>query len=302
MASFDTPEPISMSVELGSGTVRIAAEERRDTVVEVRPSDPGRRSDVSAAEQTLVEYAEGTLTVRAPRRWAHYVLGAGSESVDIQIAVPAGSRLTVEAPGGAAAVRAAGRLGDCHVRTGAGEIRLGAAGSVHLRTGAGDVTVDRVAGQAEVRTGAGDVTVDRVAGRAEVSTGTGSVRIGAIEGAATIRGSTGETWIGEAGGDLEVRVAYGGISVDRAERAVAAKSPKGDVRLGEVARGAVSAQTGFGKVDVGIRTGVAAWLDLQTRFGNVLNELEAAGPPQPGEETVEVRARSSFGDITVRRS
>lgn len=284
MASFDTPEPISLSVELGCGNVRIAARERRDTVVEVRPSDPSKRSDVTAAEQTLVEYDGGTLTVRAPRRWARYVLGAGSESVDIQIAVPAGSRLTVEAPGGAAAVRASGRLGDCCVKTGAGEIRLAAAGSVQLRTGAGDITVDRVAGCAEV------------------STGTGSVRIGAIEGAATIRGSTGDTWIGEVSGDLEVRVAYGGISVDRAEQAVAAKTPKGDVRLSEVARGPISAQTGFGKVDVGVRTGVAAWLDLQTRFGNVLNELEAAGPPQPGEDAVEVRGRTSFGDITVRRT
>ncbi len=284
MASFDTPEPISLSVELGAGNVRIAAGDRRDTVVEVRPSDPSTRSDVTAAEQTLVEYAGGTLVVRAPRRWAQYVLGAGSQSVDVQIAVPAGSRLTVEAPGGAPAVRASGRLGDCHVRTGAGEIRLGAAGSVQLRTGAGDVTVDRVAGAAEV------------------STGAGSVRIGAIEGSAAIRGSTGETWIGEVSGGLEVRAPCGRISVDRAEQAVAAKTGYGDILLREVTRGAISAQTGRGKVEVGVREGVAAWLDLQTHHGNVHSELEAAGPPQPGEDAVEIHARSSFGDITVRRS
>jgi DUF4097 and DUF4098 domain-containing protein YvlB len=284
MASFDTPEPISLSVELGAGDVRIAAGDRRDTVVEVRPSDPSKRSDVSAAEQTLVEYAGGTLVVRAPRRWAQHVLGTGSQSVDVQIAVPAGSRLTVEAPGGAPAVRATRRRGDCQVRSGAGEIRLGAAGSVQLRTGAGDITVDRVAGQAEI------------------STGAGSVRIGAIEGAATIRGSTGETWIGEVSGGLEVRAPCGRISVDRAEQAVAAKTGYGDVFLGEVTRGAISAQTGHGKVEVGVREGVAAWLDLQTHFGNVYRELEAAGPPQPGEDAVEIRARSSFGDITVRRS
>jgi len=284
MASFDTPEPIALSVELGAGSLRIAAGDRRDTVVEVRPSDPSRRSDVAAAEHTLVEFAEGTLVIRAPRRWAHYVLGAGRESVDIEIAVPAGSRLTVEAPGGAPAVYATGRLGDCHVRTGAGEIRLGAAGSVRLRTGAGDVTVERVAGPAEV------------------STGTGSIRIGAIEGPATIRGSTSETWIGEASGGLEVRAPCGAISVDRATQGVAAKTGFGDIRLGEVRRGAVSAETGHGKVEVGVREGVAAWLDLQTRFGNVLNQLEAAGPPQPGEDAVEVRGRTSFGDITIRRS
>jgi hypothetical protein len=282
MASFDTPEPISLSVELGAGDVRIAAGDRRDTVVEVRPSDPSKRSDVSAAEQTLVEYAGGALVVRTPRRWARYVLGAGSESVDLQIHLPTGSQLRVEA--GAAAVRATGRLGECHVRTGVGEIRLGVAGPVHLRTGAGDITVDRVAGQAEV------------------STGMGSVRITAIDGAATIRGSTGDTWIGEVTGGLEVRAAYGRISVDRAGQAVAAKTAHGDVRLGEVTRGAIVAQTGFGKLEVGVREGVAAWLDLQARYGNVHSELEAAGPPQPGEDAVEVRGRSSFGDISVRRS
>lgn len=282
MASFDTPEPISLSVELGAGNVRIAAGDRRDTVVEVRPSDPSKRSDVTAAEKTLVEYAGGTLMVRAPRRWAQYVMGAGSESVDIQIDLPAGSQLRVEA--GAAAVRSTGRLGECHVRTGFGEIRLDAAGPVQLRTGAGDVTVDRVAGPAEV------------------STGAGSVRVGAIDGAATIRGSTGHTWIGEVSGGLEVRAPCGRISVDRAEQAVAAKTGYGDVLLGEVTRGAISAQTGHGKVEVGVRDGVAAWLDLQTHHGIVHSELEAAGPPQPGEDAVEVRARSSFGDITVRRS
>jgi hypothetical protein len=69
-----------------------------------------------------------------------------------------------------------------------------------------------------------------------------------------------------------------------------------------VGGGAVVAQTALGKVDIGIRDGVAAWLDLDTHFGKVHNELDAAGRPQPGDATVEVRARSSFGDITIRRA
>jgi hypothetical protein len=77
---------------------------------------------------------------------------------------------------------------------------------------------------------------------------------------------------------------------------------RGDVRLGEVAGGDVRAETAFGQVEVGIRDGVAAWLDLDTRFGSVHNDLETADSPAPGEDTVDVRARTSFGDITVRRS
>jgi len=96
--------------------------------------------------------------------------------------------------------------------------------------------------------------------------------------------------------------ANGKIVVEQAQAAVAAKTANGDVRLRDVTRGAVIAQTAFGKVDIGIRDGVAAWLDLDTRFGTVHTDLDAAERPEPGEEAVEVRARSAFGDITIRRA
>ncbi len=76
--------------------------------------------------------------------------------------------------------------------------------------------------------------------------------------------------------------------------------------LGEVSRGAVLAQTAYGKLEVGIREGVAAWLDLNTHWGNVQHNLDATEHPEPSEDAsedaVEVRARSGFGDITVRRA
>jgi hypothetical protein len=83
---------------------------------------------------------------------------------------------------------------------------------------------------------------------------------------------------------------------------VAAKTANGHVRLGEVERGAVVAHSAFGTVEVGVRSGVAAWLDLDTKFGTVQNDLEATERPGPGEEAVEVHARTSFGDITINRS
>jgi hypothetical protein len=48
--------------------------------------------------------------------------------------------------------------------------------------------------------------------------------------------------------------------------------------------------------------GVAAWLDLKTQFGRVQSNLEAATQPQVGEDTVEVRAQTAFGDITINRA
>ena len=283
LARFDTPEPIAVSVELVTGDIRIAASDRSDTTVEVRPSDPARRVDVIAAEQTTVDCAGGTLLVRAPRRWLRYLpFGWRRQSVDVEIHVPAGSSLRVAA--GLAAVRCAGSLGACDLRTGCGEIVLEVAGPLHARTGAGNIAVDRVLG------------------RVEAKTATGSIWIGAIDGPTVIRNSTGDTWVGEATGDLRVKAASGNVSVDRAHAGVAARTAYGDIHLGEVAHGAIVAQTGWGRVDVRVRTGVAAWLDLRTESGKVLNDLESAGPPQPGEDTVDVRARTPHGDITVRRS
>jgi DUF4097 and DUF4098 domain-containing protein YvlB len=282
MPTFDTPEPISVTVELGVGDLRIVAGDRTDTTVEVRPSDPGKQADVTAAEQTRVEYTGGRLLIKTPKNWKRYTPRGGGESVDVQIELPAGSHLRGDT--GVTALRCQGRLGECRYKTGVGDIQLERVGAVQLRTGAGDIDVGKADGDAEL------------------STGSGSVRIDRIDGAAVVKNSNGDTWIGQVSGNLRVNAANGRISVDRARDTVAAKSANGDVRLGEVAHGAVLAQTGMGKVEIGISDGVAAWLDLHTLFGNVHNDLDATARPEPGEDAVEVRARTSFGDITITRS
>jgi Putative adhesin len=282
MPTFDTPEPISVTVELGVGDIRIVASDRTDTIVEVRPSDAAKQSDVTAAEQTRVEYAGGRLLVKAPKGWKQYTFRGGGESIDVQVDLPAGSQVRGDA--GVAALRCSGRLGECRYRTGVGDIHLDQAGPVQLKTGAGDITVDQAVGGAEL------------------TTGSGAVRIDSIDGTAVVKNSNGDTWIGEVTGDLRVNAANGKISVDQAHATVAAKAANGDVRLGEVTRGAILAQTGFGKVEIGVLDGVAAWLDLSTRFGNVQNDLDAAERPEPDEDAVEVRARTAFGDITIHRA
>jgi hypothetical protein len=282
MPTFDTPEPISVTVELGVGDLRVVASDRADTLVEVRPSDATKKSDVTAAEQTRVEYAGGRLLIKPLKGWRHYTFRGGGESIDVRVELPEGSHLRGDA--GVAALHGTGRLGECRYRTGVGDIQLDQVGPVQLKTGAGDISVQHVGGDAELTTGSGAVRIDR------------------IGGTAVVRNSNGDTWIGEVTGDLRVNAANGRISVDQAHATVAAKAANGDVRLGEVARGAIVAETAFGKLDIGILDGVAAWLDLDTRFGNLHNDLDAAERPDPDEDAVEVRARTAFGDITIRRA
>src|SRR3954451_7309785 len=95
MPRYETPQPISVALELSVGTVRIAASDRADTVVDVRPSDETDDSDVRAAQQVRVDYASGTLRIVGPKAPA-FDLSHKTRSVDVTIDLPSGSQVSAE--------------------------------------------------------------------------------------------------------------------------------------------------------------------------------------------------------------
>jgi DUF4097 and DUF4098 domain-containing protein YvlB len=280
MPTFDTPEPITATIDLAIGDLRVSAGERSATVVEVRPTDASDQEDVKAAESTRVELANDRLLIKAPRLRS-WLSTRGGGSIDVTIDLPAGSH--VHATMGMGDVHSDGRLGDGRISTGLGRIALDRADTLTLKTGAGDITVEHATGHADVTAGSGDV------------------RLGALDRTAVVKNANGDTWVGVAGGELRLNAANGNIAVDVAEAGVAAKSANGDVRLGEVVRGSVVLETKIGDLEVGVREGTAAWLDINARFGHLHNSLQAAETPEPSAETVEVRARTSVGEIVIRR-
>jgi len=281
MPSFDTPQPISVSLDAPVGNVAIAASDRTDTVVEVRPSDPAKKADVTAAEQTLVEFSGGVLTVKAPKSWRQWTPLGGYESIEVRIELPSGSQL--RATVGVGSLRCTGDIGECHFRTGVGDIQIEEAGPLELKSGSGKVSVDRATGRSQVAAA-------------------GAVRIASADGPLVVKNGNGDTWLGEAAGETRVTAGNGAIVIEVAHTSVTAKSANGDVRVGEVAGGTVVAQSSLGAIEVGVRDGVAAWLDLETKFGTVENELGAAQRPGSGEQAVEIRARTSMGRVAVHRS
>ena len=280
MPTFETPRPISATVDMATGHLHITASDRPDTAVDVRPTDPADDGDVAAADQTVVELSGDRLVVRTPRNRLRSLFGR-PPSVEITVGLPTASRVEVSAAG---EVRGDGRLGETRVETAAGAVRLAETGRLH------------------VRTSAGDVSVARSDGHTEITTASGKVRVGAVDGSAVVKSSNGDITVGEVSGEVRLTTANGDIVVDRALATVAAKTAFGSVRVGEVARGAVVLETGFGEVEVGVRAGTAAWLDVKSGMGSVRSLLDAADEPAAADDTVEVRARTGYGDIVIRRA
>lgn len=284
MPTFDTPEPTSVAIDIPIGAVHLIASDRADTVVTVNPSDPTRQRDVEVAADTVIDHIDGRLTVTSPRpRGLATVVSGPSKygSVEVVIELPEGGDVDVEAQVGD--VRADGRLGRVTVKTAAGDVRFDETGPARLETTAGAVTLGRATGR-----------VDAVAG--------GEVRIDAVQGDAEVKNHNGRTWIGEVTGELRVRSSNGDITVERTQGQVVAKTANGTIRVGEVDGGEVDLATSNGRVDVGIRPGAAAWLDVHSKFGRITRELDDGNAPDAEQPAVQIRARTSFGDITIHRA
>ncbi|MFJ6667350.1 MULTISPECIES: DUF4097 family beta strand repeat-containing protein [unclassified Streptomyces] len=277
MPAFDTPGPISVTAHVGAGSIRFIASDRPDTVVEVLPGGK-RGKDVRAAEQTEVAYVNGELSVRTRER----AFIGPSGTVEVTVELPTGSR--VDVGGSWVQVFGEGGLGEARVKTSVGDVRLDTAGPLKL-------TVSH-----------GSISVDRVAGGAEITTSSGSLRVGTVQGSAVLKNSHGSTVVGVVTGELRVNGANGDIDIECAEGDVVATTAHGTLRAVEVVRGRVQLETSYGAIEVGVREGTAAWLDVSSERGHVRNTLTASGAPERSEETVEVRARTRYGSIDVRRA
>ncbi|MET8826481.1 DUF4097 family beta strand repeat-containing protein [Streptomyces sp. NPDC004610] len=278
MPSFDTPTAISVTAHVEAGSLQFTAGDRTDTVVRVTPRDPKKDIDTKAAAQTEVSYAGGALTVRTPKAG---LLGR-TGVVDVTVELPTGS--AVELTGAWTQILGEGRLGEVRVKTSSGDVRLDTTGPLWLTASHGSIAVERVEGAAEI------------------GTSSGSLRVGTVTGDAVLSNSHGTTTVGAVTGELRVKGANGDIDITRAAASVTATTAHGTLRVGEVASGTVELKTQYGAIDVGVRHGTAAWLDIDAGSGQIRNSLAASGAPEQSEKTVRVHARTRHGNIDVRRA
>ncbi len=119
MPTFDTPQPITATVEIAAGAVRLVATDRTDTVVEVRPRDESRPHDVKAAEQVRVDFSNGTLAVASNRGFSFPRRGA----VVVDVALPSGRGCRPPSP--RRSVTADGEYADCKLASASGDLVAG---------------------------------------------------------------------------------------------------------------------------------------------------------------------------------
>jgi DUF4097 and DUF4098 domain-containing protein YvlB len=282
MPTYDTPTPIDVAINLQVGAIEVIAGDRTDTVVTVSPTNPAKSVDHRGVENTKVDFDGRRVTITGPRPRLSWIGPGPFDSVDVLIEVPTGSRLTAELAVGA--VRTVGRLGATRIKASTGAVEVDRTGDLWLRAGHGTATV----GTAD---GAVEITADH-----------GQIRIGTVTGDAVLKASHGSVRIEESGGDVDAKLSYGDLEITRALASVTAKTAYGAIELREVSSGAVQVESGYGQITIGVRPGVAAWLDLSAKNGHVRNQLDGDRAPDPAEQAVAVRARTQASDITILRA
>jgi hypothetical protein len=280
---YDTPSPIKVTLEFDVAVVRINATTRTDTVVTLTPTSQGSSKDNRAAEDTTTSFNETTreLVVRGPKRLAILGPGRNSGSITLDIELPAGS--AVHASGPMADYTCTGPLGDTRLSTSMGRISLAEATTARLKTSYGDVRLDHATGDVDVN-------------------GCGRIELGDLDASATVKNSNGDISIDQVTGPVRATTANGEITIEQAGADVDASSAHGRIRLGEVTQGNVKLRTAAGDLAIGIAPDTAAWLDLNTTFGSVRNAMAETAGSGDARNTAQVRARTSYGDITVTRS
>jgi hypothetical protein len=280
MPTFDTPRPVTATVELPIGELRVLASDRPDTTVEVHcaPADQEQadavRIELVGDDLRVIGGSLGILQKLTPR--------TPGRSIEVEIGLPAGSELHALTTYGG--VSTEGRLGVCEIHAKYGDVRVEDAASADL---AADYGQARVTGT--------------VSGDAVLASDHGGVRVGHVGGAATLRSKHGAIRADDLAGDAELTGTHGDIEVDDLGSSVRVRTAYGNVRLGRVHRGDVAMTSTHGRLDVGVAGTSAAWLDLDTG-GRVTNALDARDDAAGFADTVSVHARSREGDIVVRRA
>lgn len=266
--TFGTTTPAKLYVELRAGRLEVSAIETDTTTITVTGN---------GSEDVVVEQDGDQISVldRKPR-----VAFFGSDGILVEATVPIDSQLRTKT--GSADVRARGRLA-----------------AAWLQTGSGDAELEEIGGPLEANTGSGDVDVRMVGGAARFKTGSGEISVGTAGAETSVSSGSGDVVVKHAVGAVNAKTGSGDVRVEVADGDVALATGSGDLAIGRVSRGNVESKGASGDIRVGIPAGTPVWTDITTVSGSIRSSLQGTGQPEPGQDHVELRARTVSGDIIL---
>jgi DUF4097 and DUF4098 domain-containing protein YvlB len=264
MPTFDTPQPITATVEISAGSVRLVATDRVDTVVDVRPRDESRSHDVKAAERVRVDFSNGTLTVASQRGFSFPRRGA----IVVDIALPSGSRLNASAV--SASITADGRYADSKFAAVSGDLEIGSVeGNLKADNVSGAISVQNVNGSASVSTVSGDATIGDLDGDMKFRAASGSITVKRLQGNLNSQTASGDATVATAvKGGMSVQTASGELVLGIAEGTAAQLDLR--TRSGEV-RNSLTSSDGPAEGDETLV------VHAQTASGDIIVQRATAG-------------------------
>lgn len=264
---LDTPHPINLYVENGSGSVKLHATQTATTQITIAGQ---------AAEQVEIRQDGDAVSVIAPKNRGFF----SNSSLDIEISMPATSRVVAKT--GSADVRVDGPVGGAKIKSGSGDVVVDAVtGSAVIDTGSGDIQIDDARAEMRIRSGSGNVVVASAAATAAVSTGSGDVRLGRVAGPVAVKTGSGDLEVGEAEGDVTMKTGSGSTVIRQAHR------------------GRITSKSASGSVEIGIPEGTPVWTEITSVTGSLHSRIQGVGEPEHGADHVEVRATTVSGDVVL---
>ena len=285
--AFQTPGHVRLDVRLGAGEIRLETDEVEETTValEALRDNDASRAVVENARVEFRERGDGYEVVIDARDRGRGLSGI-FRGAEVLVAVKSPHGTSVESKTGSADVEGRGRFG-----------------SVEVESGSGDIQFAEIADEARISAASGDVQLGEVGGSARINTASGDIQIRSVGGDAKINSASGDVLVRDVTGELSVNTASGDVLVRETASSVSINTASGDQQLGSIATGRVDLKSASGDLKVGVQEGSTLWVDARSRSGDVRSELPVSDlPPDGNGPTVELRANTMSGDITVTRA
>jgi DUF4097 and DUF4098 domain-containing protein YvlB len=182
-------------------------------------------------------------------------------------------------------------------------VRCPARSDLAIRTSRATAAVRGTAADTRIESSSGSIEVDQVEGSAVLHASSGEIRVGRVTGDLSVKAASGDVRIGCVGGGIVAQLASGSLAVHEAHGSVVTNTASGNQRIGEVSNGEINLSAVSGDIDVGIRRDTTLRVDASTLSGKAHSMIELTDEPVSADSlSVEIKAKSVSGDITVRRA